>query len=370
MTGSGHPVGADVDLDVLVGGAQADLRLDERAAGARRGTSARGRPRRRPATAPGARRRPRAPPSGSPCITSSAQPLDRLGDDRQAQEAPHRRRRHAPVDRARPALLRVDVPARAALEPGAARRREPAAGRPGAGTPCARRSASPSGDSSRSKRGRSGSSPKRSSIICGSTMTRRPLSSGRRSLASSPRTSMPTRRGPWFSKRASRRIASRSAVGCWSCATSSALGRSGTRFSGLRSVMVSAAAGAARVPDLLHLEAVLDLLGRRRHRLGQPRVDPGSARDEPARRLRRAGAPPSSPARARACCVSPRRRLRPRAPFLRAPCSARRWPPAARRGGAALRAPSLVAQRDEQAPRRACSARRCSTRTPGTCSST
>jgi len=93
-------------------------------------------------------------------------------------------------------------------------------------------------ESSRSKRGRSASSPKRSSIICGSTMTRRPLSSGSRSLASSPRTSMPTRRGPWFSNRASTRIASRSAVGRWSWATSSALGSSGTRASGSSSVIV------------------------------------------------------------------------------------------------------------------------------------
>ena len=54
----------------------------------------------------------------------------------------------------------------------------------------------PSGESSRSNRGRRGSSPKRSSIICGSTMTRRPFKAGSRSLASSPRTSIPTRRGP------------------------------------------------------------------------------------------------------------------------------------------------------------------------------
>ena len=83
-------------------------------------------------------------------------------------------------------------------------------GSPGRWNDACTRICVPSCDSSRSKRGRSGSSPKRSSIICGSTMTRRPLSSGRRSLASSPRTSMPTRRGPWFSNRASRRTASRS----------------------------------------------------------------------------------------------------------------------------------------------------------------
>ena len=43
--------------------------------------------------------------------------LDRLGDDRRAQEPADRRRRDAPVDRTRPPLLRVDVPAGAALEP-------------------------------------------------------------------------------------------------------------------------------------------------------------------------------------------------------------------------------------------------------------
>ena len=64
--------------------------------------------------------------------------------------------------------------------------------------------------SSRSKRGRSCSSPKRSCIRAGSSKTRWPSSRGRSSATSSPRTSTAGCRGFPLSKRASRRSASRS----------------------------------------------------------------------------------------------------------------------------------------------------------------
>jgi len=107
------------------------------------------------------------------------------------------------------------------------------------------------------------------------------------------------------------------------------------------------AARAACVADRLHLKAVFDLLGRRRDGLGQPRIDPGSARDEAPRRLRR--------------MVRRLHRPRPRAlaasSFTVDSCHVHRssvhrvvhtvgrW---RRRGRPTLRAARLVAQRDQQ----------------------
>ena len=119
-----HPVGADVDLHVLVGGAETHLRLDERAA------------RRDPERGLeiddvghlGELRELGADLErdlGQPVHHELGQPVHGLGDHRQPQEPPHRGRRDAPVDGPRPALLCVDVPAGAPLEPGPAVRREP-----------------------------------------------------------------------------------------------------------------------------------------------------------------------------------------------------------------------------------------------------
>ena len=118
-----HAVGANVDLDVLVGGAQRDARLGERAARAEA-------ERRREVDDVGNLREIRE--LGSDLERDARQPLrderrkvvDRLRDERRPHEAPDAAGRDAAIDRTRPALLRIDVPARAALEPTALVQRE------------------------------------------------------------------------------------------------------------------------------------------------------------------------------------------------------------------------------------------------------
>ena len=263
--------------DVLVGRAKRDARLGERAPRAhaeRRhevddvGDLRRGR---------AAPRRPRAPPSGSPCAMSWGKlSIGSWMNGRARAAAGCAAGDDAPVDRPGDALLRVEVPARAALEPCPLRRREFARVARALRSTTSPGSASRRGESSRSNRGRSGSSPKRSSIICGSTITRRPLSSGSRSLASSPRTSMPPRdAGPSFSKRARRRIASRSAVGAWPWQREEAGRREHrARPDGARVEHRDCERATGALPCRLHLQPVLDAPGHRGHRLGEPRVDP------------------------------------------------------------------------------------------------
>jgi hypothetical protein len=122
--GQGHPVGPDIDLDVFVSGAKADLRLDE-------GTPSSHAKGRLEIDDVGDLRELRKLGAdlesnlGQALHDELGEPLDGLADRRHAKQTTNGRRRHAPVDGARPALLCVDVPARASLEPGAARRREP-----------------------------------------------------------------------------------------------------------------------------------------------------------------------------------------------------------------------------------------------------
>ena len=107
----------------------------------------------------------------------------------------------------------------------------------------------------------------------------------------------------------------------------------------------TAAAGAGRVPDLLHLQAVFDLLGRGRHRLRQPRIDSRSARGEAARRLRgRVGG--LHGARARPLAASP---LSVNAGHVHRASVHRVMHTVGRRlRGTSLRPSRLVAKRDEQ----------------------
>ena len=119
-----HAVGADVDLDVVVGGAQRDARLGERRR--RRGAGTSGVMSTTSATCE--RSGSSAPTSsatrGRPCAMSDG----RLSIDSEMYAVPHQAadaaRRDAAIDGARPALLRVDVPAGAALEPAALVERE------------------------------------------------------------------------------------------------------------------------------------------------------------------------------------------------------------------------------------------------------
>jgi hypothetical protein len=123
--GGGDAVGADRDLSVAVGGVEAHAGLHERAAGAHaegRG----GRRRRRSGSDPGARRRPRARSRGRPCMMSARSSLigSAMVGERSSRRSAATRRA---VDAARDALLRVDVPARPALEPAPAEQEREAA---------------------------------------------------------------------------------------------------------------------------------------------------------------------------------------------------------------------------------------------------
>ena len=92
-------------------------------------------------------------------------------------EAAQRRGRDALVDRARDALARVDVPARRAFEPAAAGELEAPAVARRSNVTLATIVSAPT--ISRSKRGRSGSSTKRSCISAGSSSTRRSRAAAR-----------------------------------------------------------------------------------------------------------------------------------------------------------------------------------------------
>ena len=119
----GHAIGAHVDLDVFVGGAERHLRFGERAAG----RDAKGRheiDHVRDLRQLGQLRADFERDLGQPLRDELRQVLDRLVNRRQAHEAPDARRRDAAIDRARPALLRIDVPAGAPLEPCPLRGRE------------------------------------------------------------------------------------------------------------------------------------------------------------------------------------------------------------------------------------------------------
>ncbi len=115
----GHAVGAHVDLDVLVGGAERDLRLDERAARAetKRGLEIDhvGDLRELGELGPDLKRDAR-----QALRDELREVFDRLVDDVLADQPAEARGRDALVDRAREALV-VDVPAGAALEPRALR---------------------------------------------------------------------------------------------------------------------------------------------------------------------------------------------------------------------------------------------------------
>jgi len=119
-----HPVGAHVDLHVFVGGAQADLSLDEGASGgdAEGGDEVDhvGHLRELRQLGPHLEGHPR-----QALHHQIGKALDRLGDDGKAQQPTHRRRRDPAIDGPRPAFLRVDVPAGAPFEPGAAGGGEP-----------------------------------------------------------------------------------------------------------------------------------------------------------------------------------------------------------------------------------------------------
>ncbi len=122
--GHRHSVGAHVDFEILVRRAEADLRLGERAAGGH----TEGRNEIDDVSHLRQLRQLRAHLERHLRQTlhdEVRKPLDRLGDDDHAEQAADGGRRNAPVDRPGPAFLRIDVPARATLEPGAARRREP-----------------------------------------------------------------------------------------------------------------------------------------------------------------------------------------------------------------------------------------------------
>jgi hypothetical protein len=114
--GRRHAVGADVDLDVVVGGAQRDARLGESAAGAEseRGLDVDDVGDLRQIGQLGADLERDAREA---LREERRQVVDRLGDICSPHQTADAARRDAAVDGARPALLSVDMPAGASLEP-------------------------------------------------------------------------------------------------------------------------------------------------------------------------------------------------------------------------------------------------------------
>ncbi len=125
-------------------------------------------------------------------------------------------------------------------------------------------------------------------------MTRRPLSSGSKSLASSPRTSMPTRRGPSFSSRASSANGVAIRRGLLVLRHEQRAGQERYARVGIEHRDGQRSTHASAMSHRFDLQPVLDLLRGGRHGLGQPRVGARrSAGGQPAQGRRHVLAPPA-----------------------------------------------------------------------------